>query len=144
MFVIEISLPFFYICDPKLSGQKGGKAGGSDEELETGKEQEKSVLVSFLSPALVSLSLPPLLNPSFLSSQPSPSPSAAYTASVAAKNPTSAAFATAFGTELPFLEAATPATPAQTRWKAPRATTNGFRASSVSLLIAPMRDQSPE
>ena len=122
---IEFSFPL-YTCVPSSAA----KERGVGRKSETGKEEKKrraSSLGLCLPPPCVSLSsfslafspspLPPPL-PALQNKLPDCPPcpsSAANTASAAARKPTSAALAAAFGTEFPLREAAAPATPAQTR-----------------------------
>ena len=115
---IEFSFPL-YTCVPSSAA----KERGVGRKSETGKEEKKrraSSLGLSLPPPCVSLSLDFLsrflaaLQNKLPDCPPCPS-SAANTASAAARKPTSAALAAAFGTEFPLREAAAPATPAQTR-----------------------------
>lgn len=147
-------LPFLHLHCFHARGRKSCRGGG-EKRSDDGRKAEKDRRAKVISPSLsgrrewrrpplsLSLSLlpsPPLSRPL----NQLPCPSSANTASTAAKNPTSAAFAAARGAEFPLREAEAAATPAHRAWNAPRAATRGFSAPSVSSLIAPIRDQSPE
>ena len=125
---IEFSFPL-YTCVPSSAAKERGV--GREKRNGKRRKEKESLLSGSLSPSLrpASLSLssfslafspsplpPPLpaLQNKLPDCPPCPS-SAANTASAAARKPTSAALAAAFGTEFPLREAAAPATPAQTR-----------------------------
>lgn len=124
---IEFSFPL-YTCVPSSAAKERGV--GREKRNGKRRKEKESLLSGSLPPFALRLSLslssfslafspsplpPPL--PALQNKLPDcpPCPSSANTASAAARKPTSAALAAAFGTEFPLREAAAPATPAQTR-----------------------------